>query len=564
MTDPALAFGGQTSMLGAHSPPDVTIFHSFLQWFHRSGDARPAGAARTPDTDRRITAVLIIINLLTLMLLASVGCTDMRELAYKCVWMFLAYLGFALMYRLAAGKRYSSNKTNLVTTIAVGVHLLIIVLLQRYAVHLHPGVAQMMLLLVPYMLAPVFVSVLLGRHMGGFVTVCVTLYGALLLPEEDALPYMAVSLVTGLASVILTVSLRKREQILTSGFITGILVFVCVVLLEFLKHPHSSYILEHPGAAAACAFGMSFFIAIFIGGILPFVERIFNLCTPITWLELGDMNHPLLKKLQLNAPGTFHHSIVVSRLAEAAAEAVGADVTQCGVASLYHDIGKIAYPQYFAENIPDFATSPHQELTPDMSAQLIIGHVAEGVEMAKKYHLNSRILDVIREHHGVTTAYYFYRQAIDRYDEAVKQFEAGQTDTKPDPVNEALFRYKGPIPQSRESGIVSLADAVESATRSLKEPTPAEVEEMIDNVIRGRILDQHLQDSGLTFGDVRNIRDAFIATLKTMAHNRIAYPRRPLDLPPGTAPKDPDDSGVTPPLLTEEAHPEHAAEKAKS
>lgn len=546
----------------------MTIFHSFLQWFHRSADARPpAGAPRTPDTDRRITAFLVFVNLLVLMLLASIGARSLHEIAFKCVWMFLGYLGLALMYRLAAGKRYASNKTNLVTMLAVGMQLLIIALLQTYGVLIHPGVSQMILLLVPYMLAPVLVSVLLGKNMGSFATISVILYGSLLLPSEDVLPYMAVSLITGLASVILTVSLRKREQILTSGFIVGILVFVSVMLLEFLRGPQHSYILEHPGAAAICAFGMSFFIAIFIGGIMPLVERIFNLCTPITWLELGDMNHPLLKKLQLNAPGTFHHSIVVSRLAEAAAEAIGADVTQCGVSSLYHDIGKIAYPHYFAENIPDFATSPHQELTPDMSAQLIIGHVSEGVELARKSHLNSRIIDVIKEHHGTTTAYYFYRQALHRYDEAMKQFEAGQTDTKPDPVNEALFRYKGPIPQSRESGIVSLADAVESATRSLKEPTPAEVEEMIDNVIRGRILDQHLLDSGLTFGDVQKIRDSFNATLKTMAHNRIAYPRRPLEQPAAASRSTPagSDSDEKPsPLLPEEAHSEEVAENVES
>lgn len=543
----------------------MTIFHSFLQWFHRSSDAPGPGAPRTPDTDRRVTAFLVFVNLLVLMLLASIGARSLREIAFRCVWMFLGYLGLALMYRLAAGKRYSSNKTNLVTMLAVGMQLLIIALLQTYGVLIHPGVSQMILLLVPYMLAPVLVSVLLGKNMGSFATISVILYGSLLLPAEDVLPYMAVSLITGLASVILTVSLRKREQILTSGFIVGILVFVSVMLLEFLRSPHS-YILEHPGTAALCAFGMSFFIAVFIGGIMPLVERIFNLCTPITWLELGDMNHPLLKKLQLNAPGTFHHSIVVSRLAEAAAEAIGADVTQCGVSSLYHDIGKIAYPHYFAENIPDFATSPHQELTPDMSAQLIIGHVSEGVDLARKSHLNSRIIDVIKEHHGTTTAYYFYRQALDRYEEAMKQFEAGQTDTKPDPVNEALFRYKGPIPQSRESGIVSLADAVESATRSLKEPTPAEVEEMIDNVIRGRILDQHLLDSGLTFGDVRKIRDSFIATLKTMAHNRIAYPRRPLEQQAPTATSSPaaGDAKENPdPTLPNEGRGKDAAENVE-
>lgn len=524
----------------------VTIIHSFLQWFRRSADSSETAAVRTLDTDRRITALLVFIDLIVLILLASFSgdTTPDGPLAFRCVWITLAFMGMTFLYRLSAGRGILSNKTIMVTSLIIAVHLLLIVLLQVQAIRFLSETAAepMPLFLMPYMLAPVLVSALLGRYLGAFATLCVSFFGTILLLPQNALPYIAASLVTGLVSVMLTVSLRKREQTLTSGFIAGILVFVSITTFELLRKPDESFILGHIGMAAGCAFGTSLFLGIFIGGALPLVERIFNLCTPITWLELGDMNHPLLKKLQMNAPGTFHHSIVVSRLAETAAEAVNADATQCSVSALYHDIGKLAYPQFFSENIPDPSASPHNGLTPEMSARKIIGHVAEGVELAKKHRLNSRIIDVIKEHHGLTTASYFYYQALARHNDALKQFENGQTDTKPDPVNEELFRYNGSRPQSRESGIISLADAVESAARSLKNPTLEEVEQKIDEVIKGRIRDNELRDSGLTFGDVYKIRNSFIATLKTMSHNRIAYPSPP-EIPSGKSPaKQPEPS----------------------
>ena len=237
------------------------------------------------------------------------------------------------------------------------------------------------------------------------------------------------------------------------------------------------------------------------------------------------MNHPILKKLQIAAPGTFHLSLLVQRLAEAGAEAIGADVTRAGVCGLYHDIGKIANPQYFAENIVDMNNSPHSELTPEASARIITGHVSEGVELAQSHGLNNRIINVIREHHGVSTAYFFYRKALDHYEEEKAKFEEGLLDTCPEEVDKSIFTYKGPIPQTRESGIVSMADAVESATRSLQHPTEEDIRNMINGIFKGRILDGHLQDCGLTLGEIEILKESFFATIRTMHHNRIAYPR---------------------------------------
>lgn len=500
-----------------------------MQWFQRPSEPTGGAPKHTTDTDRRLTSFLILANLIVMLLLAFPGSDDIVGFAFRCGLIALVFIGLGFLYSLSAGRTGFSNKIILVTSLIVWVHMGLIVLLQKSIIPALGNAEPLTLYLIPYMFAPVLASVLLGRYLGAFATLCVIFYGAVILPPEYVSPYMAISLVTGLVSVVLTVTLRKRNQILISGSIVGILVFICVAVFEFLHPVQNAPLVDHFGTALLCAFGVSIFMGIFIGGILPWLESLFNICTPITWLELGDMNHPLIKKLQLNAPGTFHHSIVVSRMAEAAAEAIGADATQCSVSALYHDVGKLAYPQFFAENISDFMLSPHNELTPEMSARKIIAHVDEGVALAEKYKLNPRIIDVIREHHGKTTASYFYYQALMRYNEAMKQFDEGQTDTKPDPVRIELFRYKGPRPQSRESGIISLADVAESATRSLKTPTPEEIEAKIDEVIKGRMNDDELCDSKLTFGDIHKIRNAFLITLKTMAHNRIAYPQKPTD-----------------------------------
>ncbi len=151
--------------------------------------------------------------------------------------------------------------------------------------------------------------------------------------------------------------------------------------------------------------------------------------------------------------------------------------------------------------------------------------MTDGVEIAQKYRLNRRIIDVIREHHGVSTAYFFYRKALDLYNEEKQRFDDGLTDTCPDEVDKSVFTYKGPIPQSRESGIVSMADAVESAVRSLHHPTEADIRSMIDGIFKGRILDGHLQECGLTLGEIATMKECFFSTIRTMNHNRIAYPK---------------------------------------
>ena len=372
------------------------------------------------------------------------------------------------------------------------------------------------------------------------------MYGATLFSPQtepgQAYVYGVLSLVAGMLSAILSGRVHKREQVLRAGLITGVVVFVCVFALVALQqfgeskadmelasingqHFEATNLLSEVVVTVV----YNFVLTALVGGLIPALERIFSITTPISWLEWADMNHPLLRKLQMAAPGTFQHCLTVHRLAEAGAEAVGADATRAGVCALYHDIGKVKNPQYFSENIVDQSNSPHRELTPEASARLIIGHVAEGVELARAHGLNSRIIHVIRQHHGTSTAYFFYRKAMDQYKAEKEKFEEGQVDTCPDEVDISEFSYKGPIPQTREAAIVSLADAVESATRSLANPTEDEIRDMIASIFKSRILDGQLTDSDLTLGDLEKLKESFFTSIRTMHHNRIAYPKKELD-----------------------------------
>ncbi|MDG2324212.1 MAG: HDIG domain-containing protein, partial [Akkermansiaceae bacterium] len=270
---------------------------------------------------------------------------------------------------------------------------------------------------------------------------------------------------------------------------------------------------------------------LFVGGILPLLEGVFGLTTEISWLELSDLNHPLLRRMQIEAPGTFHHSLIVASLAESAAEAIGADALMSRVCAYFHDIGKLKKPEYFIEN--QGGENPHDGLTPTMSALIIVAHVKDGVDMAIKDKLNPRILEVIREHHGDSLVYYFYRKAQERLleEENRGKEEGGEVDDLPK-VDEKSFRYPGPIPQSRESGIISLADAIESASRAISKPSPGRIKALVDEIVFKRVKDGQLDACGLTMSELTTVRTVFSKTLRSMLHTRIEYPKDQVEDPP--------------------------------
>lgn len=518
---------------------------------------RKGDGAAVLNGRQRMLLVAVVGMLLLCYLVVGPGQT-IGEAAYRMTWLVLSGVALTIFYSVDHTRQELNWGRSALVTILICAQIGLFHAFNNIREILPWQVSYgQMLLALPYALAPGITSAMLGRRLGVFTSLCTSLFGLALLPADCprmiAQDFFVISLLAGFVSALLCSRVHKREHILYAGFATGAVVLVSTIALGCFQD--SGLAMLRGGfnpvsffAEAVVAFGVSFLVSVFIGGFMPFLEGLFNISTHITWLEWADMNHPVLKKLQMTAPGTFHHSLYVQRLAEAAAEAIGADVTRAGVCGLYHDIGKLKNPQYFTENISNQAISPHHELTPEASARIIIQHVQDGVDIAREYKLNSRIIAAIREHHGTLSTYFFYRKALDRYKEEKAKFDAGSIDTCPDEVDKAVFSYKGPVPQTRESGIVSMADAVESATRSLVNPTEEDIREMVEKIFRDRILDGHLQDCQITLGDIEKMKESFLTTLRTMNHNRIAYPKPEPDLntTPAEAPPTPAESSAAP------------------
>jgi putative nucleotidyltransferase with HDIG domain len=247
--------------------------------------------------------------------------------------------------------------------------------------------------------------------------------------------------------------------------------------------------------------------------LLPMIERVFNVQTDLSLIELGDPAHPLLQELIRRAPGTYNHSITVASLAESAAEAIGARGLLVRVGAYFHDIGKMLKPGYFAENQGQ-GDNRHRSLLPAMSTLVIIAHVKDGADLARQNKIPEPIIDFIQQHHGTTLVEYFYRQAS----------ESKKTDPNGSEVDESSFRYPGPKPQTKEAGILMLADAVESASRVLVEPTPSRIESLVEDISRKRLLDGQFDECGLTLEEVRKIGDSLVKSLTAVYHGRVKYP----------------------------------------
>jgi hypothetical protein len=263
------------------------------------------------------------------------------------------------------------------------------------------------------------------------------------------------------------------------------------------------------------AFGAFIVVALTLTS-LPLIEMFFPVVSDIKLLELQDLNHPLLARMAVQAPGTYHHSVVVGNLAEDAAEAIGANPLLTRVGSYFHDIGKMDKPEYFIENQRD-SINPHDNLSPSMSALILLSHVTKGLEMAKEHKLIPQIRDMIGEHHGLQLIKYFYQRA--------KEQEKPGIST----VKEDDFRYNGRKPRTRESAIVALADSVEAASRTLKNPTSSRLRQVVFKIINDKFLSGQLDDSHLTLQDIKKIGESFVRILHGVVHYRVKYPGDNLD-----------------------------------
>ena len=302
---------------------------------------------------------------------------------------------------------------------------------------------------------------------------------------------------------------ERRTVILKAGFYTAVIMaFLVVMFHSLLGYPIASIPIRI-GAILLAGAGSSFITL----GLLPVVEHLFDYPTDIKLLEMASLEHPLLGEMMIKAPGTYHHSIVVGSLSKAAAESIGAHPILTRVAAYYHDIGKLKMPHYYIENRTSLA-DVHGGLSPHMSALIILSHVKEGIELAARYRLGRQVQEMIKQHHGTTLVNHFYTRAKEQEDPQVYA------------VQDIDFRYMGPKPQSREAGILMLADAVEAASRNLEEPTPKRIETLVQRVIENIFVDGQLDDCELTLKDLHAIQKSFTTILLGIFHQRIEYPER--------------------------------------
>jgi len=305
--------------------------------------------------------------------------------------------------------------------------------------------------------------------------------------------------------------IRTRMKLLEVTAGTAVVVFVTSATLGLLIETRfSSKIFADAGYHAVAVF----LVGLLIQSLLPIIEKIFRIATSMTLLDHSDANQPLLKQLAIEAPGTFSHSLFIGSIAEAAAEAIGRNGLLCRVGSYYHDIGKINKPTYFIENEMG-SRSRHKELSPEMSQLVIVGHVKDGIEMAKKYRLPAVLRQFIETHHGTTLVEYFFNEA---------KKKSCEKKTEP---SENEFRYSGPKPRTKEAAIVMLADTVESAARSLKEVTPAKIETLVHNMAMKRLRDGQFDECELTLRELSRIENAMSKALAAHYHSRISYPEKP-------------------------------------
>ncbi|MCB2288783.1 HD family phosphohydrolase [Clostridium sp. CS001] len=314
------------------------------------------------------------------------------------------------------------------------------------------------------------------------------------------------AMISSIAGVILLKKMQQRNDILYSSIYIAIINSVMYLSMGFLLSNSIIDVFKRAGMVVLASI-ISGVLAI---GFLPFFESIFDIVTTVKLLELSNPNHPLLKRLLLEAPGTYHHSVLVANLSEVAAEAVGANPVLARVSAYYHDIGKIKRPYFFKENQLG-NDNPHDKITPNLSTLIIISHVKDGLELAKEFKVPKVIQDIIRQHHATSLVKYFYVTMKNSCD-------------NPDEIKEEDFRYQGPNPESKEAAIIMLADAVEAAVRSISNSTKGKIDEMVNSIIKNRLNDGQLDNCDLTLKDLEKIRKAFLKVLSGIYHERIEYP----------------------------------------
>ncbi|MEJ8554336.1 HD family phosphohydrolase [Tepidibacter sp. Z1-5] len=379
--------------------------------------------------------------------------------------------------------------------------LLLIILIISITMLISISLSKISLYIIPVAGASMLISILLNTNIAiisNFI-IAIMLYLA-----TGDINILLISLVSGTFGAFANLEIAQRRNVIITGFKIGVLNLLLVMSLGFITTTN----LKEPFINALLSLLSGIISSIFVVGSLPLWEHYFDILTSLKLLELSSANNEILKRMLIETPGTYHHSIIVGNLAERACDKIGANSLFARVASYYHDMGKLSKPYFFKEN-QITTDNPHDKMSPIMSTKVIKEHVSYGVELAQKHKLPKEIINIIREHHGTTSVAYFYYKA--------KEMEMD--------VKEEDFRYKGPEPQSKEAAVIMMADSVEAAIRSIKEPSKEKIEDMIEKIVKGKLNDGQFDKSNLTLKELDLIKEAFIEVIMGMFHQRIEYPK---------------------------------------
>jgi hypothetical protein len=430
-------------------------------------------------------------------------------------------LGFGLLVFLILGTSYifaSRNVKKFPT--ALGDHLFLAVILVgtilwvKISVAVSDGLAHSLPAIpassyyyaIPFAAGAMLVRFLINSETAVIFTLIVSLLAGMVF--ENNVLFSIYSLVGSLVAAHAVGQCEQRSDLIKAGLVVGAINMAMVVLFTLVTNPALTV---ESGFNVLLGFLGGVLAGVIVTGVAPLIEILFGYASNIKLLELANMDRPLLKRLIFEAPGTYHHSIITGTMAEAAARAIGANPLLARVSCYYHDIGKCRKPGYFVEN-QQGPKGKHDRLSPHMSSLILISHVKDGIEMAREHRLGKRIIDIIPQHHGTRLIPYFYHKARQ---EAERR---GET------VNENEFRYPGPKPQTREAGLVMLADAAEATCRTLDDPSPARISGLVQKIINEIFTDGQLEECELTLKDLHAIDNSFTHTLTGIFHQRIKYP----------------------------------------
>ncbi|GAB1307347.1 HDIG domain-containing protein [Urechidicola sp. KH5] len=418
-------------------------------------------------------------------------------------WVVLGYtilVALALIMVLLFLRKYrpeiydSNNKTLLIFMMILFMVLLVTIIIKRFdAKYVYA---------VPLCALPIILKAFFDARLGLFVHVLTVLLLGFVVP--NSFEFIFLHIIAGMVTILTVSELYKRVNLFISIAQITLIYMVAYVAFTIIKEGHILELNEY-------YFGLFAFngILAFLSTLLIFlIEKSFGLVSDVSLLELSNTNSALLRLLAEKAPGTFQHSMQVANLAEAAANEIGANAMLVRTGALYHDIGKINNPLYFTEN-QSTNVNPHDELPPEDSARMIIGHIIGGIELAKKYRLPDRIIDFIRTHHGTSLVYYFYSKAME---------------ANPDSVSVEKFQYPGPIPFSKETAILMMCDAAEAASKSLRSPTAQSIDELIDKIIDTQLEGSQYMNANITFRDIELVKKVLKKKLKNINHLRVEYP----------------------------------------